>query len=97
MQNNFEIVNLFELTFIDGSKLWASAHLVNKIMDYNTICISTFKNGLNITIKELLERDKSKICYVAAKFSENKDLVSEFIDFIELESNRKMNELIKAC
>ena len=92
----FEIVQLFELTFIDGSKLWASINCINGICKNDTICFGTFGKGLNIAIKELLNKDKDKVCFIAYEFSKNKNLVSDYIDYVELESLRLLNQLAKA-
>ena len=81
-----EIINLFELTFIDDTKIWASIHCVNGITKTETTCFGTFGKGINIEIKKLFEKDLKIVCYVANEFSKNKSLVKNYIDFVELKS-----------
>jgi len=81
--------NLFELTFTDNTKLWAS-------MQNKEICFGTLGKGLNLEIKKLLQKDKNIICYVADQFSKNKNLVLNYIDYVELESIKLQNQLIEA-
>jgi hypothetical protein len=90
-----KIINLFELTFIDDTKLWASVHCVNGITKINTTCFGTLGKGLNLEIKKLFEKDLKIVCYVANEFSKNKSLVKKYIDFAELESIKIKNQLIK--
>jgi hypothetical protein len=92
-----KIIDLFELTFIDNTKIRASVHCVNGITKINTTCFGTLGKGLNLEIKKLFEKDLKIVCYVANEFSKNKNLVKNYIDFVELESIKIQNELIKAC
>jgi hypothetical protein len=90
-----KIINLFELTFIDNTKIWASVYSINGITKIETICFGTLGKGLNLEIKKLFEKDKKIVCYVANEFSKNKSLVKKYIDFAELESIKIKNQLIK--
>lgn len=93
-----ETKKLFEITFIDGSQLWATTHIVNHIVKCNTICFGTFDKGINIIVKdEIFDKiDKTKICYFATEYTKTSKYVSSFIDFIELESSELQKQLLKA-
>lgn len=86
-----EVKKLFEITFIDGSQLWAS-------IQHNEICFGTFDKGINIIVKdEIFDKiDKTKICYFATEYAKTSKYVSSFIDFIELESSEIQKQLLKA-
>ena len=83
-------MELFELTFIDNTKLWAS-------MQNKEICFGTLGKGLNLEIKRFFEKDKNIICFVAEQIGKNKNLVKNYIDYIEVESNKLQYQLTKAC
>ena len=93
---NFEIVKLFELIFIDNTKVWASVNVVNNISIIDTICFGTFDRGLNLEVLKLLKKDLQMACYFANELSKNKKLVVEYIDFVELGQKRKLAQLTKA-
>lgn len=91
-----KLINLFELTFVDGTKLEAKVQLINKISDCKTITFTLVGNGVNKEIKKLLEKDLRIVCYVAAKFAENKNIVANFIDYVEEQSKKDLEQLTQA-
>lgn len=92
-----KIIDLFEITFIDDTKIWASVHSINGITKIETTCFGTLGKGLNLEIKKLFEKDKKIVCYVAEQFSKDKTLVKKYIDYVEIESIKLQNQLIMAC
>ena len=92
-----KVVQLFELTFKDNTKLWASVHVINGISKVDTTCFGTFGKGYAVAFKALFKKDLSKVCAVAYELSKNKDLVTNYIDFVELESAKIQSQLINAC
>lgn len=86
------ISELFEITFVDDTKLWAT-------MDNNEICFGTLGKGANLKIKECLAKEpKNLICHRAWIFATNcPQLVKEYRDIAEEKSAELQKQLIKAC
>ena len=84
------LTELFEITFIDDSKLWCT-------IDQNqNITFGTLGKGLNIPIIDFLEGMESKyICPFANEFSSN-IFVKEYIDKVREKSDLIEKQLFKA-
>ena len=95
-----EIIELFEIEFIDNTKLWATINQENNECKLDTISFGTLGKGINIEILNSIFRkcDNDKICYIAEKiFNEENNIskiVKKFTDKVKENSDRIENELI---
>lgn len=96
-KENFQVVELFELTFVDNSKLWATINCINGISKVDTICLSALDKGLNLIYKNVLKQNLNIICHVAEELSKNSDLITSYIDFVQMKSAELQKQLINAC
>ena len=91
-----KIIELFEIEFIDNTKLWAT----NNQRKLDTISFGTLGKGMNIEILNSIFRkcDNDKICYIAEKiFNEENNIskiVKKFTDKVKENSDRIEKELI---
>lgn len=84
------VIELFEITYIDGTKLWAS-------LQNNNICWGTLGKGVNLIMKEWYEKiPYSKICYVSYEVSKESKYVANYRDIVEEKSNELGKQLLKA-
>ena len=68
------VTQLFTITFIDGSKLWAN-------IQNNEVCFGTLGNGMNMQVKPTFEKvPKNKICYFAEAYAEQSQYIKKFED-----------------
>ena len=95
-----KIIELFEIEFIDNTKLWATINEENNQCKLDTISFGTLGNGMNIEILNSIFRkcDNDKICYVAEKiFNEENNIskiVKKFTDKVKENSDRIEREII---
>ena len=95
-----KIIELFEIEFIDNTKLWATINEENNQRKLDTISFGTLGKGMNIEILNSIFRkcDNDKICYIAEKiFNEENNIskiVKKFTDKVKENSDRIENELI---
>ena len=95
-----KIIELFEIEFIDNTKLWATINQENNECKLDTISFGTLGKGINIEILNSIFRkcDNDKICYIAEKiFNEENNIskiVKKFTDKVKENSDRIENELI---
>ena len=95
-----KLIELFEIEFIDNTKLWATINEENNQCKLDTISFGTFGNGINIEILNSIFRkcDNDKICYIAEKiFNEENNIskiVKKFTDKVKENSDRIEKELI---
>lgn len=71
------MVELFEITFVDDTKIWAHGNLKNKILDCSTITFGTLGRGYATEFRKLFNRDLNTCCYVASVLQDNK-IVKEY-------------------
>lgn len=85
-----KVIELFEISYIDGTKLWAS-------IQNNNICWGTLGKGLNLIMKEFYEKiPPTKICYISCEISTQSKYVSLYRDIAEEKSNELSKQLLKA-
>ena len=95
-----KIIELFEIEFIDNTKLWATINQENNECKLDTISFGTLGKGVNIEILNSIFKkcDNDKICYIAEKiFNEENNIskiVKKFTDKVKENSDRIENELI---
>lgn len=95
-----KIIELFEIEFIDNTKLWATINQENNECKLDTISFGTLGKGINIEILNSIFRkcDNDKICYIAEKiFNEENNIskiVKKFTDKVKENSDRIEKELI---
>ena len=95
-----KIIELFEIEFIDNTKLWATINEENNQCKLDTISFGTLGKGINIEILNSIFRkcDNDKICYIAEKiFNEENNIskiVKKFTDKVKENSDRIEKELI---
>ena len=95
-----KIIELFEIEFIDNTKLWATINQENNKCNLDTISFGTLGKGMNIEILNSIFRkcDNDKICYIAEKiFNEENNIskiVKKFTDKVKENSDRIEKELI---
>ncbi len=95
-----KIIELFEIEFIDNTKLWATINEENNQRKLDTISFGTLGKGMNIEILNSIFRkcDNDKICYIAEKiFNEENNIskiVKKFTDKVKENSDRIEKELI---
>ena len=95
-----KIIELFEIEFIDNTKLWATINEENNQRKLETISFGTLGNGINIEILNSIFRkcDNDKICYIAEKiFNEENNIskiVKKFTDKVKENSERIEKKLI---
>ena len=95
-----EIIELFEIEFIDNTKLLATIKQENNECKLDTISFGTLGKGVNIEILNSIFKkcDNDKICYIAEKiFNEENNIskiVKKFTDKVKENSDRIENELI---
>ena len=95
-----KLIELFEIEFIDNTKLWATINEENNQCKLDTISFGTLGNGINIEILNSIFRkcDNDKICYIAEKiFNEENNIskiVKKFTDKVKENSDRIEKELI---
>lgn len=95
-----KLIELFEIEFIDNTKLWATINEENNQRKLDTISFGTLGNGINIEILNSIFRkcDNDKICYIAEKiFNEENNIskiVKKFTDKVKENSDRIEKELI---
>ena len=93
-------IELFEIEFIDNTKLWATINEENNQRKLDTISFGTLGKGMNIEILNSIFRkcDNDKICYIAEKiFNEENNIskiVKKFTDKVKENSDRIEKELI---
>ena len=96
-----KLIELFEIEFIDNTKLWATINEENNQRKLDTISFGTLGKGMNIEILNSIFRkcDNDKICYIAEKiFNEENNIskiVKKFTDKVKENSDRIEKELIK--
>ena len=95
-----KLIELFEIEFIDNTKLWATINEENNQRKLDTISFGTLGKGMNIEILNSIFRkcDNDKICYIAEKiFNEENNIskiVKKFTDKVKENSDRIEKELI---
>ena len=95
-----KLIELFEIEFIDNTKLWATINEENNQRKLDTISFGILGNGINIEILNSIFRkcDNDKICYIAEKiFNEENNIskiVKKFTDKVKENSDRIENQLI---
>ena len=95
-----KIIELFEIEFIDNTKLWATINEENNQRKLDTISFGTLGKGMNIEILNSIFRkcDNDKICYIAEKiFNEENNIskiVKKFTDKVKENRDRIEKELI---
>ena len=95
-----KIIELFEIEFIDNTKLWATINEENNQRKLDTISFGTLGKGMNIEILNSIFRkcDNDKICYIAEKiFNEENNIskiVKKFTDKVKENSDMIEKELI---
>ena len=95
-----KIIELFEIEFIDNTKIWATINEENNQRKLDTISFGTLGKGINIEILNSIFRkcDNDKICYIAEKiFNEENNIskiVKKFTDKVKENSDRIEKELI---
>ena len=95
-----KFIELFEIEFIDNTKLWTTINEENNQRKLDTISFGTLGKGMNIEILNSIFRkcDNDKICYIAEKiFNEENNLskiVKKFTDKVKENSDRIEKELI---
>ena len=95
-----KLIELFEIEFIDNTKLWATINEENNHRKLDTISFGTLGKGMNIEILNSIFRkcDNDKICYIAEKiFNEENNIskiVKKFTDKVKENSDRIEKELI---
>ena len=95
-----KLIELFEIEFIDNTKLWATINKENNQRKLDTISFGILGNGINIEILNSIFRkcDNDKICYIAEKiFNEENNIskiVKKFTDKVKENSDRIENQLI---
>ena len=95
-----KLIELFEIEFIDNTKLWATINEENNQRKLDTISFGTLGKGMNIEILNSIFRkcDNDKICYIAEKiFNEENNIskiVKKFSDKVKENSDRIEKELI---
>ena len=95
-----KIIELFEIEFIDNTKLWATINEENNECKSDTISFGTLGKGVNIEILNSIFKkcDNDKICYIAEKiFNEENNIskiVKKFTDKVKENSDRIEKELI---
>ena len=95
-----KLIELFEIEFIDNTKLWTTINEENNQRKLDTISFGTLGKGMNIEILNSIFRkcDNDKICYIAEKiFNEENNLskiVKKFTDKVKENSDRIEKELI---
>ena len=95
-----KLIELFEIEFIDNTKLWATINEENNQRKLDTISFGTLGKGMNIEILNSIFRkcDNDKICYIAEKiFNEENNIskiVKKFNDKVKENSDRIEKELI---
>jgi len=82
---------LFELTFIDGTKLWANVN------DKHKVCFGWMGKGICTAIKEVMDSVEYRyLCAYAYQLSK-KEFVSNYRDIINERSEEIAKQIIKAC
>ena len=71
------MLELFEITFVDGTKIWAHGNLKNNILDCSTITFGTLGRGYATEFRKLFNKDLRSCCYVASALQNNK-IVKEY-------------------
>ena len=95
-----KIIELFEIEFIDNTKLWATINQENNECKLDTISFGTLGKGVNIEILNSIFKkcDNDKICYIADKIFNTENniskIVKKFTDKVKENSDRIENELI---
>ena len=95
-----KLIELFEIEFIDNTKLLATINEENNQRKLDTISFGTLGKGMNIEILNSIFRkcDNDKICYIAEKiFNEENNLskiVKKFTDKVKENSDRIEKEII---
>ena len=95
-----KIIELFEIEFIDNTKIWATINKENNQCKLDNISFGTLGNGINIQILNSIFRkcDNDKICYIAEKiFNEENNIskiVKKFTDKGKENSERIEKEII---
>ena len=95
-----KIIELFEIEFIDNTKLWATINQENNECKLDTISFGTLGKGVNIEILNSIFKkcDNDKICYIADKIFNTENniskIVKKFTDKAK-ESLQKMDLIIK--
>lgn len=95
-----KLIELFEIEFIDNTKLWATINEENNHRKLDAISFGTLGKGMNIEILNSIFRkcDNDKICYIAEKiFNEENNIskiVKKFTDKVKENSDRIEKELI---
>ena len=95
-----KLIELFEIEFIDNTKLWATINEENNQRKLDTISFGTLGKGMNIEILNSILRkcDNDKICYIAEKiFNEENNIskiVKKFTDKVKENRDRIEKELI---
>ena len=95
-----KLIELFEIEFIDNTKLWATINEENNQRKLDAISFGTLGKGMNIEILNSIFRkcDNDKICYIAEKiFNEENNIskiVKKFTDKVKENSDRIEKELI---
>ena len=95
-----KLIELFEIEFIDNTKLWATINEENNQRKLDTISFGTLGKGMNIEILNSIFRkcDNDKICYIAEKiFNEENNIskiVKKFTDKVKENRDRIEKELI---
>ena len=76
------ITKLFELEFIDGTKLWCDEQNNKPVYGY-------MGNGINLIYKQFFDKlPYTHICAYAYNISiNNKEYVNTYIDYVEINSN----------